>query len=541
MILDAGRGDRTGFAQGFDVCVIGAGPAGITLALRLAAAGAKVALMEAGGLEISAESQDAYAGAVVGRDYYPLDTARLRFLGGSSNHWGGMCRPLDASDFAAHSWLPGSGWPIGRADLDRYAAEAGAILELGDPVAEVAEDESPGDLAGGPQAPTLAPILAPDRESAGFPDEPIVQAAPRLRHVSFRFSPPVRFGEKYRAALEAAPGLLVGLNANLVDLRLGDGGSGADSGAESGDESAVVAARFRGYDPADPGFAVRARFYALCTGGLENPRLLLAFRSQRPEGIGNRGDLVGRFFCEHPSFAAAEVLYERQRPAGYETYAPMPAFLEQQAMMNVGLWLHADGPPPAPGLARETLRRAACSADFLAALAGRVLGRAPRCGPAPAPATGQIRLASEQALDRDSRLRLGEARDAFGLPRPELDWRLGERDFHTMRAGTTALGMHLAEQGIGRARMLDWLQAEAPEIPAPGEDQVASWHHMCTTRMADDPRHGVVDRDGRVHEVDNLYLGGSSVFATAGFANPTYTIVQLSLRLGDHLAGRLAG
>ena len=178
----------------------------------------------------------------------------------------------------------------------------------------------------------------------------------------------------------------------------------------------------------------------------------------------------------------------------------------------------------------------------------QVLGRSPGCG-RPAlgawfggvgPQTGQIRMGSEQTLDRDSRLRLGAERDAFGLPRPELDWRLGEQDFHTIRTGTTALAMHLAEQGIGRARLSDWLLAEAPEIPGVEEDQVGSWHHMCTTRMADDPRHGVVDRDCRVHDLDNLYIGGSSVFATGGYANPTYTIVQLALRLGDHLAGRLS-
>ena len=233
---------------------------------------------------------------------------------------------------------------------------------------------------------------------------------------------------------------------------------------------------FRAYDPADPGFAIRARFYALCAGGIENPRLLLAFRSQEPAGIGNGNDLVGRFFCEHPSFVVADVLYERTLDARFEFYAPTPAFMAEQAILNVGIRLCSDPPPPPLGLGKATARSLACSADFLAALAERVLGRPPGCerdglgawlarGGAPAPQTGRIEAASEQALDRDSRVRLGNERDAFGLPRPELDWRLGELDYRTIRIGATALAMHIAEQGIGRARIRDWLLAEQPRIP----------------------------------------------------------------------------
>ena len=114
MIVDAAR-ERAAFAEPVDVCVIGAGPAGITLARALAAAGASVALMEAGGLEISAESQDAYVGTTVGLDYFPLDTCRLRYFGGTSGHWGGMCRNLDAYDFEPHA----------RACLERLADRQG--------------------------------------------------------------------------------------------------------------------------------------------------------------------------------------------------------------------------------------------------------------------------------------------------------------------------------------------------------------------------------------------------------------------------------
>jgi choline dehydrogenase-like flavoprotein len=89
--------------------------------------------------------------------------------------------------------------------------------------------------------------------------------------------------------------------------------------------------------------------------------------------------------------------------------------------------------------------------------------------------------------------------------------------------------------------MADWLLADPPRFPGIADDEVGGKHHMGTTRMAADPRHGVVDRDCRVHGTDNLYIGGSSVFPTTGHANPTYTLTQLALRLGDHIAARLAG
>jgi choline dehydrogenase-like flavoprotein len=152
---------------------------------------------------------------------------------------------------------------------------------------------------------------------------------------------------------------------------------------------------------------------------------------------------------------------------------------------------------------------------------------------------GPVRIASEQALNPDSRVALGPDRDPLGLRRATLDWRLSELDVHTMRTAVQALGTHLAEQGIGRVRFRDWLLAEPVAFPGTDSDIVGGMHHMGTTRMADDPRRGVVDRDCRVHGLDNLFVGGSSVFGTPGHANPTYTIVQLALRLGDHLAERL--
>lgn len=491
MIVDAAGPDRAAFDRGFDLCVIGAGPAGITLARRAAAQGLEVALLEGGDREITAESQALYEGEVVGRDYWPLDVARLRYLGGSSGHWGGWCRPLDPVDFQPKAWNPWSGWPIGPDDLAPYVAETDAIIGLP------------------PAAPDAAPV-------DGF------------QEVFFRFSfPPIRFGAHFAPGIEASERIRLGLNANLVDLPL------------SADRGEVRGAVFRSLDPADPGFTVRARTYALCCGGIENPRLLLNFDSQARGGIGNGHDLVGRFFAEHPHYSLAEALFREKPPAEQELrfFAPTPEFIEAERVLNFGL-RQERGPAPIVLEPGTVAGDPTCDDPFILRLAEKVAEVTPACGPGGTgdiAFDGRLRIAHEQALNPDSRVRLGAGRDALGLRPAALDWRLNELDALTVRAAVLGYARSLAERDTGRARLRDWVLPDPIAWPDTTQDEVAGKHHMGTTRMAADPARGVVDADCRVHGIGNLYIGGSSVFATSGHANPTYTIIQLSLRLGDHL------
>ena len=508
MRFDANADDRGGFEQVYDVCVIGAGPAGITVSRVLARRGAKVALMEAGGLEIEVDSQDPYVGENVGLDYFPLDTARLRFFGGTSNHWAGWCRALEPIDFVPKSYNPLSGWPITKLDLDSYREEADQILDV------------------------------PNESEA--PNLPFAQKAYRFERFQFRWSPPTRFGPKYLDELTASDRIDLWLNANLVAMPM------------TAEGSEVLGATFRSYKPDDPGFTVKARFYVLATGGVENARLMLALDQQFPEGIGNKNDMVGRFFCDHPHFVISDVVL-RSPSQEREYFMPTEEFLYENEILNFGLRLEPEYHPPATGIADSLLRGAACGREFSERLAEKVLGRElsncdlggiaawweRRGEPAPEP-LAITRIAFEQALNPESRVRLGTERDAFGLRRPLLDWHLSERDIHTMRTAATAYGAHIAERDIGRLKLRDWLVAEPAEIPGTDKDEVGGKHHMGTTRMSESPRDGVVDADCRVHGVANLYVGGSSVFSTPGHSNPTYTLTQLALRLGDHLTGRLS-
>jgi choline dehydrogenase-like flavoprotein len=506
MRLDTASPEREAFAKVFDVCVIGAGPAGISLARRLAANGLEVALMEGGDVDWTPESQEIYAGEITGLPYHDLDMARLRFFGGTSGHWNGFSREIDAGDFAPNPLNgAGDGWPIAKADLDPYAGEAATILDLGPP--------TPARLSG--------------------------LAYPGFTETRFRRSAPTRFGEKYLEEITAEPRIALGLNASLVDLRL-DPGLGR-----------VSHAVFRSLAPDDPGFSVAARFFALCCGGIENPRLLLNFDSQMPGGIGNANDQVGRYWCDHPGVHLGEALFDG--PPGLQDdsfFISTPEFRARAGVLGMNLRFHAR---EARSLSffREAARSLECNLPFAKALATEVLGQKEvRCDlgglgdwrrsltPERYP-WARVTTNSEPALNPESRVTLGAARDRLGLRRARLHWDLLPIDYRTLRETTLAMGRALAEAGLGRVRVYDWLLADDPVLPGLDASlgEIGAFHHMCATRMSADPRHGVVDGDCRVHGIANLYVGGSSVFATATCVNPTYSIVQLALRLGDHVTG----
>jgi choline dehydrogenase-like flavoprotein len=151
-----------------------------------------------------------------------------------------------------------------------------------------------------------------------------------------------------------------------------------------------------------------------------------------------------------------------------------------------------------------------------------------------------LRIASEQALDPNSRIELTDKTDRFDLRRVALKWQLSPIDRRTLEIAATEWAAFMARQRLGRVRLVEWVTNRDLPLPSVGQDEVVGNHHMCTTRMSTNPKEGVVDRTCRIHGTENLYLAGSSVFATAGASNPTYTIVQLALRLADHLNERLS-
>ncbi len=501
MLTDA-RTVPSGTTLARDVCIVGAGAAGITIARALKDRGLSVCLLESGSLEPDDATNDlnrgrVEAGQLPGDSPY-LTESRLRYFGGTTNHWVGVCGPFTAIDLEERDWVRNSGWPFGLEELLPYYDRATSVVQIRDWNYDAASLERPP-----------------------LPTVPGTDLRTEVRH----FSPPTRFGLEYRQELAAAADVEVLLGANAVDVRTDAGGRRVDR---------VEAATLNGGR-----FTVRARQVVLATGGIENARLLLNCVRDDPRGLGNALDVVGRYFMDHvfrlgdPGRFALDV--EPSSLALYEDFA-RDAFLRLFTWGRLTLGDAAQRRHRVPhhgiGLGRPARPE---PRDDLGLAAGRLAGQLQDVdAPAEDPHTGTLGLDLEMTPDPDNRVVLGEERDALGLRRAALRWKLTDDD---------------REQAI---RFLQAFAAEAGRA-LPGRFQLrlrpdfdptnfqSSAHHVGTTRMHVDPKRGVCDADGRVHGLANLYVAGSSVFPTSGLVNPTFTIVALALRLADHLrkeAGR---
>lgn len=496
-----GRGVADNATLDADLCVVGAGAAGIVLALELADTPLKILVLEAGGLEYEPATQDLYRGENVGHAYFELESSRLRMFGGTTGHWNGWCRPLDPIDFEERRWVPDSGWPLDRSELDPFYERAQRYVQIG-----------PFDYA-----------PASWRRATGAPPFPL---PPELVETGvFQYSPPTRFGLAYREGIRKARNVTVLLHSNVTSIRLAASGRRV----ERLDVATLTGKRF----------AVRAERYVLAAGGIETPRLLLASNDVARGGVGNDHDLVGRYFADHPHAPVALASFPEQR-----TRASLYSLREHVRGTDVrGVLVTAE-----QLMRNEQTLRFSASLDRVeedpyvdrdSEPERRAEGIGRNLGAVEQGLTGGGRrhlfslfMRAEQAPNRDSRVTLSDELDPLGLPRARLDWRLGELDRASVTRSVRALARAFGAAGIGHVY-------SRPEQEFDLWDRVeGGFHHLGTARMHDDPGRGVVDRDCRVHGVPNLYLAGSSVFPTTGFANPTLTIVALAARLARRLRER---
>ncbi len=515
-----------------DLCIVGGGAAGITLASALIGTSLDICVIESGGFEYDDRTQALYEGAATGVPWRcELQDSRLRYFGGSTNAWGGGCAPLDDIDFEARPWVPHSGWPITRAELMTHYERARSFCRIG---AHGFDDEALLETVLGQL--TRAPLRF---DPASFIDR-------------FYLKSPIRFGEAYRAKLERASNVTVLLHANLTELAVDDSGR------------AVRRALIRTVEGKRG--TVRARCFVLACGGIENARLLLASNSVVPTGLGNTHDLVGRFFMDHPSGRCGAIESDDPdrllRPYDHGTYhdRDIPLFpviclsevaQERDRLLNARCRItdSETGEIPDGVRAVRELRlayRAGQDWGALLGMARRIFADFGHVAPAVCRrAVGGAVVRShridlngvfEQAPNPDSRIELSDELDILGQRKVRLDWRLTDLDRRTYRATAQRFDAELRRLNFGRLRLEEWFElAEADGLPEVGG--VA--HHLGTTRMSDDPRQGVVDRQCGVHGIANLYIAGGSVFPTGGWKGPTFTIVALALRLADHLKVRL--
>lgn len=525
MILDLRQVESPAELEG-DVCVIGAGPAGLTVAHALTGQGLKTVVLEAGGMEYEEESQALYQGRSTGIPY-PVDSTRVRVFGGTSWHWAGHCSKLRPFDFQRHAWLPESGWPITAEEIEPYYRQAHQLLELG-----------------------RYEYGAVNFDSLRLPPPVLDGRFTMLQIWRERLergkTEALRFGERFAGPLNAARDVDVVLNANVVDLPTNEAGS------------VVTEVLFR--TPEGKAGRARCRQVVLACGGLENPRVLLNATSRVPQGLGNGHGLVGRYFMEHPSSVIGELALneeglalifnyfrndwiDRTEPsASWSPAMAMSSSFQERERVRSGYYRFWGRSQPSiygrvPADSAGRLGHLILHFDeILYNVYGRFADR--QIARPMDPDKVRVWAQFEQAPNPASRVLLAEETDRFGKRRLGLDWRLSEADQHTLAAMAQALGRESGASGWGRLRLEDWVLD-----PSAWESREWEWacHHMGTTRMGESERTGVVDRDCRVFGVENLHVAGSSVFPTGGFVNPTETIVALSFRLADRLARLLRG
>jgi len=500
--IDANTLEDQSLIEG-DLCIIGAGAAGISMALEWIGRSEKVILLEGGGFDRDENYQALYRGDSIGERYQvPLETARLHYFGGTTGHWAGWCSPMDPLNFKKRDWVPNSGWPISREELDPYYARTQSLLELG-PFNYDAEKISA-------QEPRRNPILA-DSE---FVDTKMWQ-----------FSPPTRFGTKYREDIVAAANIHLYTHANVCDIEANESGNRVEG---------LVVKSLEGRT-----HRVEAKRYVLACGAMQNARMLLASNKQVKPGLGNENDLVGRYFMEHFEMIGGQLILKD--PNALELYSRnyggprlacgeltmKPEILERHECLNGTMSLRPgiiEGEEVETFFNRWNQRLTAENGE-----------RKRRPGADVAPEDQRFYMLfcrNEQAPNPLSRIKLDSELDALGVPRMILDWQTTEQDKRSMQTLYKVLAMEFAKYDLGRVRLLDWLLDEDVRWP---DDLSGGFHHMGTTRMHDDPKQGVVDSNSKVHSISNLWVAGSSVFPTSGAPNPTLTLVALSLRLSDHL------
>jgi choline dehydrogenase-like flavoprotein len=534
-----------------DLCVIGAGAAGIAIARHFIGTSVTVCLVEGGGATGEEQSQALYEGTSIGPVPFDAGTSRMRVFGGSCNLWGGGCIPLGEHDLAERQWVPHSGWPIAYDELTPYYERARAYCQI------------------------EAHPFADGTFLTEVAHSPISFDADKLINPVFARSP-ILFGKAYRPELKTAPNITVLLHANLLELHASANGAAiryARIGTVGGHKGVV-----------------RARHYVLACGGVENARMLLLSNSVLPRGLGNEYDLVGRYFMDHPCGSMGTIItdaperltrpYDRNLGKGPAPAFPeiglSPAFQRAHRILNGRVHPFAvEGPVPhgirslrefraawRPAVQDENalLEARLCAAlknapsndddtrarsKNMALLALRVgLGYADiakamlqKLGKKPTVRSNRVELIGyfEQAPNPDSRVALAEERDVLGLPKICVDWRLTALDRYTYRTAAALFGTELARACGGTYQAAAWL---SEDDRATAQVRTTA-HHIGTTRMSDDPQQGVVDPQCRVHGMDNLHIAGSSVFPTGGWAFPTFTIIALSLRLADHLRTQL--
>jgi len=523
---------------GFDVVIVGSGVAGALIGYKLATAGARVCILEAGprtdrdaavnryraGLYAYESPEWAPQPTTANLDHYYVQAGPVKFssdyerrVGGTTWHWLGNCPRLLPSDFQMKTRFGvGFDWPITYDDLEPWYVEAEHELGVaGD------SDHNDGSPRSAPYPMPPLPLASGDYmfkdAAAGLGLELLATPQARNSVDGFQNRPvccgnatciPVcpiqaKYDATYHLDLAEAAGAQIIENAVVSNII-------------TGEEGRIQGVTYKSPDKSETN--VTGRMYVVAANGIETPKLLLLSRSDMaPGGVANSSDLVGRHLSDHPEARVSAIAanpYQGSRGplqlSGIDQVREGDFRGERSAMrLQVG---QSVGSP-------QRLAATMITQGIVGEALFKGIGQT---------APYQVFLASmlEQLPDPNNRVELDETQtDALGIPRPKLTYSI---DDYTNRGWEEANKLHQQMlEAIGATNIV-----HSEELGGVG-------HLMGTTMMGNDPANSVTDGTGRTHDHPNLYLAGSGLFPTTGTANPTLTIAALALRSASFIAADL--
>ena len=513
MLIDLER-EVAGGSYSSQICVLGAGIAGLVLARRLALRGLRVHLLEAGGLDLEERSQTLYATEMAADRHTGATEGRFRLFGGSSTRWGGQLLPYTEDIFSPGDAMPSWPWPIGPEAIEQYYGE---VLEI----------------MGADRLPFVAELLS----ALGHPR---VEFGDGVRLRFSKWAPFQRRNLARSLGREclAHPGVTVFTHANAMALD-----------ASGGCVQSVAVKNYAGVD-----FMFHAEQFVLCLGTIESSRLLLC------SNVGNEFDRVGRYFHDHVGVRVAGIegeararMLDRLGPfivEGTLHTCKLEASAELRererlpaVMAHVVIEEPEDSGPAAARSILQSLQqgnvREALARNFSPMLRG--LGDVARLAwqsrvrqrrAVSARAQLWLKIDAEQVARPDDRVRLAETRDALGQRRAVIDWRIAPQERQAVRAYARVIKAELEGIGIANLQWAPGVFDESADLPPMAD----TFHAMGVLRMGSNPQASVVDCDLKVHGIDNLHVASCAVFPAGGSSNPTFTMMALTLRLADRLA-----
>lgn len=524
-----------------EVCIIGGGPAGITIANEFINTKYDVTLIESGGLKFHDPVQALSEGKVISLNQSDLKDSRRRQIGGNAHAWqapidsqtaGWRSLPLDQLDFESRDWIPHSGWPFKRQDLETYYNRAHQICGLGS-FNYVVEDWVQPDYA------KLLPF-----------NQHFQTTISHFGHSSI-------FTCFYPQKIQAANNIKTLIHSTVLNIETNDTGkkvTSLDVGSIKGNK-----------------FKVLAKTFILAAGGIENARLLLLSNNYNSSGLGNQYDVVGRFFMDHPQVdLGIFVPFSRQFLNRTQLYDIHPVngssilgairlktqLLIRQKLSNHGIHFY----PTYHGNLAQAKRSFETIINNLKGgkipnklshhiyhilgghkyfrdvifwktcrlLSNRNLGKWSFLSQEKTRFSAlQLTCQLEQIPLPSNRILLTSEKDCLGQPKIELRWQLANQDINSLNKIIAILKQELDNSGLGYFYQSEQLSLDFK--------QLTGYHHLGTTRMHVNPKYGVVNSDCQIHGTNNLFVAGSSVFPTGGYANPTLTIVALAIKLADKI------